>query len=204
MKRGLLFVVLLLLAGAIVGFQTGAYYTFERLFLRSPSTAHPASGKGGTGASSNSGSNLGSNGNNSDSQSNSTSNSNFVQVNMIINYGNGTSVWFNQTNILKGLNVFNLTLILAHNNVKFTCYCDWTPPENLVTGINGVLATPTSPYYWSLWSFCASDSAWQYSEVGADLIPVSDHGIYGWYFQDGTLPPVQGARILPIGAACST
>lgn len=201
MNRGVLFIALLLLAVGVIGLQTGAYYTFERLFLRTPATIHPTGGNGGSGSGNNSGAND-SGGSNSNSQSNSTSNSNYVEVNTIINYGNGTRVWFNQTKILKGLNVFNLTLMLAHNNVKYACYCDWNPPENFVTGINGVPAAPTSSYYWSLWSFCPSDSSWQYSEVGADLITVSDNGIYGWYYQVGTSPPVVGSPTLPIGETC--
>src|SRR5207249_8513704 len=52
-----------IVAISVIGFQTGAYYEFQRLFLRNPVTAHTSGNHGGSGPNgSNSSSNSGSNG----------------------------------------------------------------------------------------------------------------------------------------------
>jgi hypothetical protein len=190
MKSGILYLSLLIVAISVIGFQTGAYYEFQKRFLWNPVTSDTSGNHGGPGSNgSNSSSNSGSNGN--------RSNSHYIDVNTIINYGN-TSTWFNNTEVTEGWNFYNLTLLLANGNVDSQFYPGFN--EHYVLGINGV--EEKLPYYWSLWIFCSKDNAWALSAVGADDIRLSNDGIYGWYYQQtGTVPPVVGANTVVI---CST
>ncbi len=192
MKRGIIYLALLIVAISAIGFQTGAYYEFQRLFLRNSVTANTSGHHGGSSPNgSNSSSNSGSNGNKSNS------NSNYIEVNTIVNYGNDTRSWFNQTKVTEGWNFYNLTLLLANGKVDSQFYPGFN--EHYILGINGV--EQKLPYYWSLWIFCSKDSAWALSPVGADDIILSNDGTYGWYYQSGTAPPVAGANTVAI---CST
>jgi hypothetical protein len=187
MKKGIFFLALLLVAIGVVGLQTGAYDEFQRLFLGNPATVHTSGSHGGSG----------SNGSNSSSSSNGNNSNSSIFVNTIINYGNGTVTWFNQTKVTEGLNFYNLTLRLANGNVDSQFYPSFE--EHYILGINGV--EQKLPYYWSLWAFCSKDNAWALSAVGADDIVLSNYGTYGWYYQSGTVSPVPGASTVVI---CST
>ena len=193
MNRGVLFVALLLLAVGVIGFQTGAYHEFERLFARSSTIIHPANSNGGSGTKNNNSNSTG----NTNSNSNSTSNSNYFEVNTIINYGNSTSVWFNKTKVSDVWNFYNLTLYLTNGRVDAQYF---GPPlnEHQILGLNGV--EQTSTYYWSLWKFCPRHTAWAWSPVGADAIALSNSGSYGWYYQNYNtqFAPVAGANVTVI------
>ena len=175
MKKGILFLALLLVALAIIGFQTGAYYEFQKLFLRNNSSA------------SNAGNHV-----DSGSKNNTTTSSNIVEVNTIFNYGNGTITWFNKTKVSASWNFYNLTVFLANGRVDSLVFAD-VQNEHQVLAINGLNQTSTD--YWSLWKFCPTHSAWAWSPVGADEILLSSNGVYGWYYQNMSThyPPVAGA-----------
>lgn len=193
MRRGIVFVGLLLIALVVVGFQTGAYNEFRRLFLQNPGASHTSGNHNSSGSS---GNNSNSNSSSSGNNSNSTSNQNYLQVNTIINYGNATTVWFNKTKAPLGWNFYNLTLYLANGRVHVLYSSIYK--ENQVLGINGKEQSSTS--YWSLWKFCPSYNAWAWSPVGADEIALSNGGTYGWYYQDYNTqyPPVPGSSAIVI------
>ena len=163
MKTGLLLLILVLVAVGAIGFQTGAYYEFRRLFATNPAITNPTG-----------------------------DNPRLIETNTIFNYGNGTSIWFNETKPVKGQNFYNLTLILTDGNIVSQAFASLSN-EHQVLSINGVGQTQTE--YWSLWKFCASNNAWAWSPVGADEIMLSNNGIYGWYYQNYNTqdPPVHGA-----------
>lgn len=179
MKKGILFLALLLVALGVVGFQTGAYYEFQKLFLRNNSSA------------SNAGNHV-----DSGSKNNTTAPSNTIEVNTIFNYGTGTSSWFNKTRVPENWNFFNVTIFLTNGRVDSKFFPEYH--ENQVLGINGLEQNSTD--YWSLWKFCATYNAWALSPVGVDEILLSNNGIYGWYYQNqGTnYPPVAGAATMTI------
>lgn len=187
MKRALAYVALLLVAVGVLGFQSGAYSTFEGLFSRSPTTVHPATA--GSGAGSNNGSNSASHGNNS----NSTSNSNYFEVNTIFNYGNGTLTWFNDTKVPKNWNFYNLTVLLTKGAIYAKIFTISGVPEHQILTINGLAQNST--YYWSLWKFCPAHNGWDLTDVGADEVAMLNNGIYGWYYQNYNTasPPVAGS-----------
>ena len=180
MKKGILFLALLLVALGVIGFQTGAYYEFQKLFLRNNSSASNAGNHGDSG-----------------SKNSTASPSNKVEVNTIFNYGNGTIAWFNKTKVSASWNFYNLTVFLANGRVDSEVFTD-VQNEHQVLGINGVNQTSTD--YWSLWKYCPSYNAWAWSPVGADRISLSNNGIYGWYYQNQNTnyAPVAGAATITI------
>jgi hypothetical protein len=180
LKKGIFFLALLLVALGVVGFQTGAYYEFQKIFLRNNS-ANVSGNHGGSGSDNN----------------NFTTGHNYIEVNTILNYGNSTSIWFNRTRVSESWNFYNLTVYLANGRVHSQVFSD-LQNEHQVLGINGLEQNSTD--YWSLWKYCPTYSAWVWSPVGADEISLSNNGVYGWYYQNlsNNHPPVPGAATVTI------
>src|SRR5215467_930261 len=136
MKKTLFLPVLIIVALAILGFQSGAYMTFRDLVVGNPPVSH-SSNHGGSGSNS------------------TSSSSNQIETNTIINYGNSTVDWYNHTQSPNNWNFYNLTLTLANGNVHATYSSSYG--EHQVLGINGLEQNAT--FYWSLWKFCSSYNA---------------------------------------------
>ena len=164
MKKRPIYLALLLVTLGLLGFQTGAYSEFRRLFL----------------------------GNSSASKDSSTSN--YVQVNAVFNYGNSTIVWYNDTRVPASWTFYNVTLELTNGRVQASFSQDFK--EHQILSINGV--DQTSNLYWSLWKFCPSYNAWDWSPVGVDQLQLSSNATFGWYFQDYSthFPPIGGAQTI--------
>lgn len=157
MNKGVILVILVLVVVGVLGFQTGAYLQFESLFSK-------------TSAARNSGDQTA-----------------YFDVSTLFNYGNGTSIWSNETRVHQSWNFYNLTVFLAQGRVQSQFF---GPPLNeyQVLGINGVEQDSTN--YWSLWKFCPKSEAWAYSNVGAQALLLSNHSAFGWYYQNqNTQPP---------------
>lgn len=95
---------------------------------------------------------------------------------MMIDYGNGTLVWYNDTAIQPGWNLYTATLVLLKGNVQATWYPAFQPPEHFVYGINGVVGPNTKG--WFIWEF--GRGAWQASTTGADPLQVYNGTIFAW------------------------
>jgi hypothetical protein len=116
-----------------------------------------------------------------------------ITVNTLLNFGNGTSKWFNESSVPVGWNFYNLTIYIANGNVVSTWDADFH--EHYITGIDGIVSRSNSAYYWALWQFCNNDRAWLYSNLGADDIIMSENQTMAWYWSDQTNPPpVAGAK----------
>ncbi|MDA4116925.1 MAG: hypothetical protein OK455_01090 [Thaumarchaeota archaeon] len=98
---------------------------------------------------------------------------------IFVDFANGTSRWFNNTQVQPGWNLYTATLVLPGSNVGATWYPSFSPPEHLVNSIFGVADSKTS--YWSIWTFNQTAS-WQSAQVGADLLPVYNGSIFAWTF----------------------
>ena len=98
-----------------------------------------------------------------------------IIVNALINYGNGTMTWYNQTVVPPNWNAYALTMYVTKCNIQ-TVFYGQPYNEHLVTSINGVNQHGTLS--WSLWTFCFAQRAWTYSQVGVDLV-VGDYGVRG-------------------------
>ena len=69
------------------------------------------------------------------------------KVNILINYGNGTKRWYNQTTIPIGWSFLNATLKATEGKVEGT----WYPFGVFVTSINGVRGTGQQFWLWFHW-----------------------------------------------------
>ena len=129
-------------------------------------------------------------GNHGGNNSGNSSSTNAIEVYTLINFGNGTLTWFNNSNVPVGWNFYNLTVYLSHGTLESRYYPDLQ--EHFITGIDGVRASGS--FYWGLWQFCSADQAWLYSSVGADGIQLSDEQVVSWYYESNTGPPIPGAK----------
>jgi hypothetical protein len=121
--------------------------------------------------------------------------SSYLDVNTLINYGNGSSEWFNRSDVPIGWNFYNLTVHIA---TVHSVFYSGLLNEHEIVGINGVASSPLSPFYWSLWKVCQVEKAWEYTKFGADDISLANGDVLAWYFSDNSIvPPVQGAIVVP-------
>jgi hypothetical protein len=97
-------------------------------------------------------------------------------VSMKVDYGNGTVVWYNDTAIQPGWNLYTATLVLLKGNVQATWYPTFQPPEHFVYGINGVISPRTEG--WFIWEF--DKGTWQVSGTGADPLQAYNRTTFAW------------------------
>lgn len=98
-------------------------------------------------------------------------------VHMLLDYGNGTKVWYNDTTAQPGWNGYVVTLVLLDGKVQATWYPQYG--EHLVSGLGGVQDSQTE--YWFLLTYNET-SSWQLAQVGADLVPVVNGTTFAWVF----------------------
>lgn len=106
------------------------------------------------------------------------------EAHMLVDYGNGTRIWFNGTATQPGWNAYVVTLVLLNGMVEATWYppgyfSPGQPGEHFVTGIGGVSNTRTE--YWWLLTYNQSTS-WQVAQIGADEIPIFNGTTFAWAF----------------------
>ena len=116
-----------------------------------------------------------------------------IAVNALLNFGNGTSKWFNGSRVPVGWNFYNLTMHIANGKVESDYYAS-PLNEHYINAIDGVRQDGSS--FWHLWQFCNKDQAWSYSNIGADDIILSNGRTIAWYFDSNNDygPPVSGSR----------
>lgn len=96
------------------------------------------------------------------------------KVNILINYGNGTKRWYNQTTIPVGWSLFNATSRATRGNVEGISY----PFGVFVTSINGVKATGTKFWLWFSWD--KAKGKWHQGDTGAESYIMKQGDIVGW------------------------
>ncbi len=98
-------------------------------------------------------------------------------ANMLLDYGNGTKTWYNNTKVLPGTNVYIETQIVTGGRLNAT----WDPQysEHLVTAIFNL--GDTSSLYWLLYGYNITAS-WQQTSVGADDLQATNNSIYAWIY----------------------
>lgn len=180
--------MLLLVATALVSGSIGSYYYIRQLNSQALSRSSDNSHSGGS--SSGGGTGPG-------------PHTSYLHVNTLVNYGNGTSIWYNETEVPIGWNFYNLTVFVANGKVEALYYPYLH--ANYIIGINGIRNDNDGihcTFCWTLWSYCKNDRAWAISALGADLIILVDGATYAWYYQDTSAspwkPPLAGAPIVPL------
>jgi hypothetical protein len=119
-----------------------------------------------------------------------------IATNVLISYGNGTMQWYNETAVPSSWNAYALTMYLAKCNIQAKFY---GPPlnEHFVTAISGV--SNQGSFSWSIWMFCQSKNAWAYSQIGIDLISLSNGQTLAWTYgpsssSSNPQPPIPNAQ----------
>lgn len=97
-------------------------------------------------------------------------------VDIELNFGNGTSVWFNKTYVPLGSSLLNATYYATGGRINTKTF----PFGVFVTGMMGVDSTSTS--YWLWYYFDAPSSSWREGPVGADQQVVRDGDIFLWNY----------------------
>ncbi|MDE1852305.1 MAG: hypothetical protein KGI38_01025 [Thaumarchaeota archaeon] len=99
------------------------------------------------------------------------------EVHMLVDFGNGTRKWYNDTAVQPGWNGYVVTLVLMDGNVQAVWYPQYG--EHFVTGLGGVSNTQTK--YWFLLTYNKTAS-WQEAQVGADQIQVFNGTTFAWAY----------------------
>ena len=100
-------------------------------------------------------------------------------ANVVVDFGNGTKTWYNDTSVQPGWNLYVLTLILTSGRMD----AQWYPQygEHLVTGIDGLANSATLNRAWFFWSWNAT-AKWQSPLVGADDLNVYNGSDFAWTY----------------------
>ncbi len=95
-------------------------------------------------------------------------------VHLLVDFGNGTGRWYNDTAAQPGWNGYVVTLVLLDGNVQAAWYPQYG--EHLVTGVDGVQQTASKS--WFVWDF--SGGRWSVSQTGADQLSVINGTALAW------------------------
>ena len=114
---------------------------------------------------------------------NSGSHGEYVEVNMMVSFGNGTKVWYNSTQVPSNWTFYDTTFSLTKGQVV----AKWNGGyrSHFVYKILGLGCNPEDvlcPGYWSLWVWNQKGSCWSYSTAGADLMKVANVRAIAWHF----------------------
>lgn len=114
-----------------------------------------------------------------------------LKNNVLIDFGNGTRAWHNNTAVQPGWNLYIETLVLADGNVVAKWYPQYQ--AHFVTGIGGVSNSRSA--FWFIWTYNKTAS-WQEAQAGADQLVAYDGSVYAWTFctTDQNFKPVGPCR----------
>jgi hypothetical protein len=99
-----------------------------------------------------------------------------MPVNILIDYGNGTRKWYNNTLVPREANLLLATEIIA--SVKSITY-----PEmgKFVTNINGVGGDPGKYWIWYIWN--RNESRWDWGPVACDKYILREGDTVMWRYE---------------------
>ncbi|MBI3859809.1 MAG: hypothetical protein HY296_06210 [Thaumarchaeota archaeon] len=103
---------------------------------------------------------------------------------LFIDYGNGTKIWYNNTKIEPGWNLYVLTQIITNGHMNATYYPQYG--SHFVTAIYNIANTRNE--YWLLWTY-NSTSSWRMAQVGPDQLQIYNGSVYAWSFCGSNCPP---------------
>ncbi len=115
---------------------------------------------------------------------NNTNETSLATVNLLVDFGNGTVIWFNNTKVPKDYDFYQVTLNVTRGNMAAEYYDSPIIKGYLVTNILGVGCQDPclTGEYWSLWVWNGNNNCWNYSSQGASLLKVSTVSMVGWYY----------------------
>lgn len=99
------------------------------------------------------------------------------QSSVLIDYGNGTRKWFNDTKVEPGWNLYVMTKIITNGHVNATYYPQYQ--SHFVNAIYNV--ADTNSLNWLIWTYNRTAS-WQQAQVGPDQLPMNNGSVYAWTY----------------------
>jgi hypothetical protein len=106
-----------------------------------------------------------------------------LKVNVLVNYGNGTKEWHNNTLVPAGSTVFNVTVAIAE--VDYSLWNEYV----LIDAINGLQGTKDIGWIWWIWD--PPTSEWKQVLEAANKHVLVEGDTIGWNYQSwaSTEPP---------------
>jgi len=108
--------------------------------------------------------------------------SSLYSADILIDFGNGTSHWYNNTQVQPGWSLFTTTVVLTNGNLQAPLYyitgSGW---EHFVSEIEGVSNSNSNNKYWWMCTY-NRPGGWTTASVGADLLPVYNGSIFAWTY----------------------
>lgn len=112
---------------------------------------------------------------------------NTVKVDVLVNFGNGTRTWYNETVAPSGSSLINVTARIFGDNMAVT----YSPYGAMVTKLGGAGPSPDQPsLYWIWFEWDPSSQAWKMGETGADQHTPIPGEVLGWALVDFSNPNV--------------
>ena len=107
--------------------------------------------------------------------------SSLYTTNVLLDFGNGTRQWYNNTQVQPGWNMYIETVVITKGNMQAIWYPQYQ--EHLVSVIEGI---PNSKgESWWLWVHNET-AGWQAAQVGADMLPVYNGSVFAWTYCGST------------------
>jgi len=103
---------------------------------------------------------------------------------ILVDFGNGTRTWYNDSKFQPGLNLYVATQIITDGHVNATYYPEYS--SHLITALYDVANNGND--YWGLWTY-NSTSSWQMAQMGADKLLVNNGSVYAWAYGSNAAPP---------------
>ena len=120
-----------------------------------------------------------------------------TSVNVLLNYGNGTLVWYNQTSVPTSWNFFNVTELVTRGNLGAVFFASFG--SHFVYSINGAGCPASNIFCDEAWGFWTLDGiCWDLPFVGVDAIPVTQAMTVAW----SLTPAATFGETPPIGVNC--
>jgi len=104
-----------------------------------------------------------------------------LKVDLCIDYGNGTVIWFNATSMSVGSSLFDL--IQKEAVINYQYYTLMEPGHILVTSINGLESNYATSQYWFWYYWDAETGKWVHGPVGCDAWKLKTDEIYKWAYE---------------------
>jgi hypothetical protein len=109
-----------------------------------------------------------------------------LKVDLCIDYGNGTVIWFNATSMPVGSTLFDL--LQKEAAVNYDYWAMMEPGHMLVTSINGLEENYATFEFWFWYYWNAETGKWVHGLVGCDAWKLKTDGTYKWAYESSSFP----------------
>ena len=103
-----------------------------------------------------------------------------IQINFIINFGNGTSLYYNNTSVSNNASMLEITKNAVNGQMDSQYYAEFDAYFiNEIFGVEG-----NNEFIWTAWSFgCCK---WELLDIGSNLYYPKEGQTIAWYYQEAT------------------